>query len=146
MTAALAAEAGLRVHDGRVALPDAGASLGPAESAIRSLLDRLASEPFAAPEHDDLARLRLGRRELAAAERAGLLVRLADEIVIRPDAVQLAAKLLADLPQPFTTSEARQVLGTTRRVVIPLLEHLDRAGVTERIDAGHRRIRARGAP
>jgi len=60
--------------------------------------------------------------------------------------VELAADQLADLPQPFTTSEARQALGTTRRVVIPLLEHLDRLGVTERMDAGHRRLRAGAAP
>jgi selenocysteine-specific elongation factor len=146
VAAALAAEAGLRINDGRVALPDRGSSLGTAEPAIRALLDRLTSEPFAAPEHDDLVQLQLGRRELAAAERAGYLVRLTDEIVVRPEGLSLAGKLLADLPQPFTTSQARQILSTTRRVVIPLLEYLDRAGVTERIDAGHRRIRTSSAP
>ena len=36
-------------------------------------------------------------------------------------------RVLAALPQPFTTSEARQALGTTRRVAIPLLEHLTAA-------------------
>ena len=44
------------------------------------------------------------------------------------------------LPQPFTTSDARQALGTTRRVVIPLLEHLDARGWTRRLDAGHREV------
>ena len=47
---------------------------------------------------------------------------------------------LAALPQPFTTSEARRALGTTRRTVIPLLEHLDKKGWTRRLDAGHREI------
>ena len=46
----------------------------------------------------------------------------------------------ARLEQPFTTSEARQALGTTRRVAIPLLEHLDGRGWTRRVDAGHREI------
>ena len=32
----------------------------------------------------------------------------------------------------FTASEAREALGTTRRTLIPLLEHLDRTGVTVR--------------
>ena len=41
--------------------------------------------------------------------------------------------MLAGLPQPFTTAEARQALGTTRRVAIPLLEYLDRAGITQRL-------------
>ena len=45
------------------------------------------------------------------------------------------------LPQPFTASEARQALDTTRRVVIPLLEHLDRLGYTERVDETRRRCR-----
>ena len=44
-----------------------------------------------------------------------------------------AAKLLCELPQPFTTSEARSRLGTSRRVVLPLLEHLDRARLTRRL-------------
>ncbi|MFT4163965.1 MAG: SelB C-terminal domain-containing protein [Microlunatus sp.] len=41
---------------------------------------------------------------------------------------------------PFPTSGARQALGTTRRVVIPLLEHLDSRGWTRRLDAGHREV------
>jgi selenocysteine-specific elongation factor len=47
---------------------------------------------------------------------------------------------LAALPQPFTTSEARKVLGTTRRVAIPLLEYLDSRGWTRRLDANRRTI------
>ena len=49
-------------------------------------------------------------------------------------------RVLAGLPQPFTTSEARQALATTRRVVVPLLEHLDGRGWTRRLDASHREV------
>ena len=49
-------------------------------------------------------------------------------------------RILAALDQPFTTSEARKALGTTRRVAIPLLEHLDERGWTRRLDAGHREV------
>jgi selenocysteine-specific elongation factor len=56
-----------------------------------------------------------------------------------PGADAAAAAVLADLPQPFTASEARQALGTTRRIVIPLLEYLDRCGYTERTSSTHRR-------
>uniref|UniRef100_UPI0036F3D134 SelB domain-containing protein n=1 Tax=Brevibacterium senegalense TaxID=1033736 RepID=UPI0036F3D134 len=49
-------------------------------------------------------------------------------------------RVLAALPQPFTTSQARQALDTTRRTVIPLLEHLDTRGWTKRLDAGHREV------
>jgi selenocysteine-specific elongation factor len=47
---------------------------------------------------------------------------------------------LARLDQPFTASEARRALGTTRRIAIPLLEHLDARGWTRRVDAGHREV------
>ena len=51
--------------------------------------------------------------------------------------------MLAGLPQPFTTAEARKALGTTRRVAIPLLEFLDRARITERLPDDRRRLRPR---
>ncbi|WEL94265.1 SelB C-terminal domain-containing protein, partial [Tsukamurella tyrosinosolvens] len=101
---------------------------------------RLAEAPFAAPEADDLAALRLGARELAAAERAGRLLRLADGIVLAPRAPALAMRDLARLPQPFTVSQARQALGTSRRVAVPLLELLDGRGWTRRLDAGRREV------
>jgi selenocysteine-specific elongation factor len=50
--------------------------------------------------------------------------------VLGPGAYEEALDVLAGLPQPFTVSEARRALNTTRRVAIPLLEHLDRAGHT----------------
>ena len=72
---------------------------------------RLRADPFAAPEGPDLDALRLGARELAAAERAGRLLRLRDEVVLLPDGPARAMRVLAGLPQPFTLSQARQALG-----------------------------------
>ncbi len=132
--------AGLESEGGRLALPGHRSDLGPAEAAVAEVERRLADAPFAAPEADDLAALRLGSRELAAAERAGRLIRIADGVVLAPRAPALAMRELAALPQPFTTSEARRALGTSRRVAIPLLEHLDAKGWTRRIDAGHRAV------
>ena len=37
-------------------------------------------------------------------------------------------------------AEARQVLHTTRRVAIPLLEHLDRSGLTRRLPDDRRTV------
>ncbi|WP_344057090.1 SelB C-terminal domain-containing protein, partial [Sphaerisporangium rubeum] len=96
--------------------------------------------PFAAPDADRLAALGLDARALAAAEAAGALVRLAPGVVLPPGAVEAAAGVLARLPQPFTAADARVALGTSRRVVIPLLEHLDRVGVTRRTDTSLREI------
>ncbi len=141
LLAPLVAEAGLRSVDGRVVPPGRAASLGDAGPAVRILRTRLDRAPFAAPERHDLDELRLGRRELAAAEKAGLLLRISDEIVLLPTAPQAAAAALRALPQPFTTSQARQALGTTRRVAVPLLEYLDAHGLTERVDQQTRRVR-----
>jgi selenocysteine-specific elongation factor len=138
LAAPLASAAGLSVHDGRILA--AAESLGPAEASVRQLEQRLAEQPFAAPEAAELDALRLGRRELAAAEKAGRLVRLGD-VVLLPGVFEAAVRVLAALPQPFTTSQARQALDTTRRVAIPLLECLDERGDTERLDATLRRVR-----
>jgi len=111
-------------------------------SAVQTVLGDLAADPFAAPDAERLRQLGLDARALAAAARAGLLLRIADLLVLAPGADKEAARLLAGLPQPFTTSQARQALGTSRRVAIPLLEYLDRARVTERLPGDLRRLRS----
>jgi selenocysteine-specific elongation factor len=142
LTTALA-DTDLIVHNGMIRR--AGAAGVPAEidQPVRELVRRLAEAPFIAPEATELADLGLGQRELAAAARAGLLVHLTGTIVLAADAPARAAEVLAGLPSPFTVSEARQALGTTRRVAVPLLEHLDAKGVTVRAADGTRRVRHR---
>jgi selenocysteine-specific elongation factor len=112
------------------------------DRAIGLIRDDLARDPFRAPEAGRLAALGLDVKAIAAAARAGLLLRITDQIVLAPGADAEAARRLAGLPQPFTTAQARSVLGSTRRVVIPLLEHLDRARVTERLPDDRRRLRS----
>ncbi|ORC02103.1 selenocysteine-specific translation elongation factor, partial [Mycobacterium persicum] len=131
---------GLEVADGLVRQP--GAAL-PArvDKAVRTVEEWLAAEPFRAPEADELAELKLGSRELAAAVRAGRLTRVADGVVLGPDAFPRAAAILATLPQPFTVSDARRALGTTRRVAVPLLERLDALRITRRDADGTRTTR-----
>lgn len=133
-------DAGLEQHGGHIRMAGARDELGRAEAAVGELEARLRAEPFHAPEADDLSALQLGARELAAAERAGRVLRLRDGVVLLPTAPALAMRELSRLDQPFTTSQARQALGTTRRVAIPLLEHLDSRGWTRRLDAGHREV------
>lgn len=133
----LAESLGYAERDGRVLRPDAEPHM-PAN--VRQLRDKLAEDPFAAPERDELTALRLGRRELASAAKAGWLLSLPSDVVLTPDAVPEAVRRLAALDQPFTTSSARQALGTTRRVAIPLLEHLDSLGATRRIDGSSRTV------
>ena len=142
LVADLVAATGLEVKDGRVGLPGRAAELGErAEEGLRRIEARLADRPFASPEHHDLDAAGLGPREIAAAVRAGRLLRLPDDVLLLPQTPARAMRVLACLPQPFTTSEARVALDSTRRTVIPLLEHLDARGWTRRLDRSHREVR-----
>lgn len=131
----------LSVADGRIGSGGPPGLPAPVASAIERLGSELSASPFLAPDAGRLAELGLGPRELAAAVRAGMLLRVADGIVLLPGSDLRAARLLARLPQPFTVSQARQALDTSRRVAVPLLEHLDRRGLTERLNQTHRRCR-----
>ena len=127
--------------EGVLRLPGQQADLGAAERGVAAIEERLKAEPFAAPEADDLTELGLGPKELAAAERAGRLLRLKQGIVLLPSAPEEARRRLAELEQPFTLSAARKALGTTRRVAIPLLEYLDAQRITRCGDGGQRTLR-----
>lgn len=135
------AAAKLESVEGAIRMPGAVASLGAAEEGVAKLEQLLHKEPFAAPEAADLKDLRLGSKELAAAERAGRILRLKDGVVLLPSAVAEARTRLQSIDQPFSTSQARQALETTRRVAIPLLEYLDEKGVTRRLDGAQRELR-----
>jgi selenocysteine-specific elongation factor len=132
----LLAEVGLVNTDGRVGR-QRPAQL-PGETGLVQIEQQLTQAPFAAPDRETLTALGLGRKELAAAERAGRLLRLAEDVVVLPSAPAVAIGVLRALPQPFTVSDARQALQTSRRVAVPLLEYLDRKRLTQR-DADQRR-------
>jgi len=134
----------LRVVDGRVTGRPSVVLPAPVEVALGRLEADLADDPFAAPTADRLRELGLDAKATAAAAKAGRLLRLADGVVLMPGADRLATDRLAALPQPFTTSEARQALGTSRRVVLPLLGLLDRTGRTVRHPDDRRSVRAKG--
>ncbi len=141
LLAPLVQAAGLESAAGRVRRPGTVVEVAPGVAALEQ---RLAADPFDAPEQDDLDALRLGVRELAAAETAGRLLRVVgvggQVIVLLPDAPARAMRVLAGLPQPFTLSAARQALGTTRRVAVPLLELTDARGWTRRLDGSLREV------
>jgi selenocysteine-specific elongation factor len=113
----------------------------PVRAALDALRADLQRDPFAAPEADRLAELGLGPRQLASLVRAGELLKVADGVVLLPGADARAVQVLARLGPEFTLSAARQALGTTRRVAVPLLELLARTGRTARTpDGGHRLV------
>ncbi|RDI34577.1 selenocysteine-specific translation elongation factor [Lentzea flaviverrucosa] len=138
ITRELVRAAGLSAEDGvvvgRAALPDA------VEKGLAAITESLRQNPFRAPEAHDLARAGLGAAELASAVRAGRLLQLAPGVVVLPGADRPAAEVLRGIGDPFTVSQARQAWDTTRRTAVPLLELLDREGVTRRRPDGAREL------
>jgi selenocysteine-specific elongation factor len=122
----------------RPALPD---DLEPVERRIR---ESLSDKPF-----DPLA-----RREIEPDRHAQHVLRFLIEsgevIQVGPDAVLLRenfehmkARITEFISKngPTTVSELRQAVGSSRRIMVPLLERLDRDGVTRRV--GDKRILGR---
>jgi selenocysteine-specific elongation factor len=139
--------AGLALRNGRVVRSAAAGLPAPVRAAMDALRADLGRDPFAAPEAARLAELGLGARQLASLVKARELLRIADGVVLLPGADDRAVELLAGLGEEFTLSAARQALGTSRRVAVPLLEHLARTGRTARTpDGNHRLVRRPDGP
>ncbi len=125
--------------DGRIL---ADARPDPADRrALAALRATLADAPFAAPDAAGLQGLGIDDTTLVRLARGGLVLRLGPGLALLPDAGEEALARLGMLPQPFTASEARAALGTSRRVALPLLAHLDRTGGTVRLPDDRRRLR-----
>jgi selenocysteine-specific elongation factor len=114
---------------------------GDIAAALSTLRTDLRDRPFQAPDAGRLAELGLDRRALAAAARLGLLERVASDIHLLPDWRAAAVSALASIGEPFTVSQARRALDTTRRVAVPLLERLDAEAVTRRLPDDRRVLR-----
>ena len=68
-----------------------------------------------------------------AAVRTGALIRIAPELVLTEGFVRRAEELVREAgDRGVTVSVVRERLGTTRKYAVPLLEYLDRSGVTRR--------------
>jgi selenocysteine-specific elongation factor len=126
------------VRNGAIVHTEAPDTLAPAvRAALMALEHRLTGDGFTVPTDAELAALGLGPAEIASAVRARRLLRLAPGVVLLPDTVRFAVTVLARLSQPFTAGQAREALGTSRKVVVPLLEHLARVGSTRRVEDRH---------
>jgi selenocysteine-specific elongation factor len=129
------------IENGRVMSPSSGSGLDRLQPALDLLRIELEAHPFAAPSADRLKEMGWDNKGLAAAAKAGWLLRLPPNIVLLPGADHVALARLRELDQPFTLSEAKAKLRTSRRVAVPLLEHLDRQRFTRRLPDDRRELR-----
>ena len=132
-----------RVADGRLVadgpalrLPGHGSRLGPAQRALRARVEAALDEAGVGLLGDAaLAELGADRKAAALLVRLGVLVPVAPGGYLGRSTLEAAVETLRrSFPdgRPFAATEAKEALGTTRRTAIPLLEHLDRTGVTIR--------------
>jgi selenocysteine-specific elongation factor len=134
----------LAIRDGVIVPAGAPDALSPVvRDAVSELRRRILDADFTVPTEEQLAAVGLRAAEIAAAVRAGKLLRLAPGVVLLPEAVRSAVGVLGALPQPFTAGEAREALGTSRKVVVPLLEYLAARAVTRRDPDGNHRLTGR---
>jgi selenocysteine-specific elongation factor len=142
---ALLADGRLVLDGPAVRLPEHGVRLDPRQQAVRARVETaLAEGGMAVVGEQDLARLGANRPLIAVLARQGVLVAVAPGLYLGGELLDRAvATLRRAFPdrRAFTAAEAKEALGTTRKTAIPLLEHLDRAGVTLR--SGDKRRLAR---
>jgi selenocysteine-specific elongation factor len=129
---------GRLVADGPVVrLPGHGVRLDPAQQAVRDRVEgALAAGGVEVLTDAALAELGADRRMTAVLVRFGVLVAIAPGLYLGRSTLDRAVEeLRRAFPggRQFAATEAKEALGTTRRSAIPLLEHLDRSGVTVRV-------------
>lgn len=113
----------------RPALPS---HLQPAGARVRK---SLSAKPLEPPSRKELTPDALTQQALRFLVQSGEAVEIGDELVLHSDHYQRAIAAIRDHIRSrggATVSELRQVLNTSRRVMVPLLEKLDREGITLR--------------
>jgi selenocysteine-specific elongation factor len=119
----------LRSGHHRAALPLA------LESAGHRLREAFAQTPYDPPNPSELARTPTDQRALRFLIENGEVIDLGEKAAISRQAYEkmkaFIVSILRDRNQA-TASELREMIGTTRRILIPLLEKLDREGITRR--------------
>jgi selenocysteine-specific elongation factor len=105
------------------------------QSAAAKIRTALAAKPFDPPARKEIAQDRHLQSALRFLIDQGEIIEVGpDLILLREAAEQMQSVVVAFISRngPATVSELRQEIGTSRRVLVPFLEHLDRSGVTQR--------------
>jgi selenocysteine-specific elongation factor len=119
----------LRRASHRPALPE------PLQAAGAKLTSLLSEKPLEPPSRKELAPDAVSQRALRFLIESGEIVEINPDLVMPAPSVAQATEVVRTFIRdhgPATASDLRQALGTSRRVVIPLLEYLDRTFVTLR--------------
>jgi len=145
----LVARRALVTEQGTIRLPDFAPRLGVAEQSLRDrLLDALDAAGREPPSVEELGQLLAANADMIAAvgrllAREGALVAVEPARFYPASVVQSLVALLREGMDPqrgYGPGELRELLGFSRKFLIPFLEYTDRAGITRRDQDGRRRI------
>jgi selenocysteine-specific elongation factor len=106
--------------------------------------DALSAKPFDPPARKEIEVDRHAQQVVRFLIATGEAIEVGSDLVVLRENFERMKKALADFISkngPATVSELRQALESSRRIVVPLLERLDRDGVTRRV--GDKRILGR---
>jgi len=95
----------------------------------------LSAKPFDPPSRKEVAPDAPTQQALRYLLETGEAIQISEDVVLLSSAVQKSGEAVKAFllgKKSATASELRQALGTSRRVIIPLLEYLDRQGITRR--------------
>ena len=99
------------------------------------LRSALAARPFEPPSRKELASDAISKQALRFLVETGEAIEISDEVILLSESFTgmtgVIRKFLAE-HRTATVSELRQAIGTSRRILVPLLERLDRDGITLR--------------
>jgi selenocysteine-specific elongation factor len=101
---------------------------------IEHLLRLFAKQPYMPPGRGEAEAL-VGEEVLHALIEQGRILKFADGVLFTREAYEEAVRRLVTYMQEHSTmtvSEARNILGTSRKHILPLLEHLDTLRITRR--------------
>jgi len=113
-------------------------------SVAENIRAALSAKRFDPPDRKGLSQDRNLQQALRFLIDKGEIVEITREIVVLREAAEQMQKTITEFlseHRSATASQLRQKIGTTRRVIIPFLEYLDRTGVTRRI--GDERVLAK---
>ena len=105
---------------------------------VERLLRMFLESPYTPPGRSESEAV-VGSEVLASLIEQGRLVKLGSStdsvLFLRESYEEAVAKLVAYLQEhhKMTAAEARDVLGTTRKYILPLLEHMDERRITRRV-------------
>jgi len=124
------------------------ASLPPKlKSAADKIIAALSAKPFDPPARKELAKDRERTEALGFLIDQRDIVEISSEIILVRESLEQISSIIADFIRangPATAGQLREKIGTSRRVIIPLLEYLDRIGLTQRV-GNVRRLRGPSA-